>query len=215
MNRSKGPIVIPVDGSPVAEQALLLARYLTRQLRRPILLAYPLMVAGDFSAPAIRDAWAYVERLGRQLIADGVGCEATVAAGDTAAALLELAEDSGASGIVLAGCFASQSSPAEVGTLAHQLLQRAPVPVLIQTSGAWVAASDLVDVSRSIIVRKSSASEAGADPTVAKLSTRPHWRGRRSLQAPEPPSPAWAPATSSQLVELTAEEAVAYLKGAA
>ena len=215
MDRSKGQIVILVDGSPVAAQALLLARFLAKQLRRQIMLAYPLATSGDFTAPAIWDAWAYVERLGRQLIADGVGCEATVVAGDTATALLELAEDSQASCVVLTGRFASQSGPAEVGTLAQQLLQRTPVPVLIQTSGAWVATSDLVDAGRSIIVRQAGVSGSSAASAALAPTTRPHWRGLRLVQALEPTSPAPAEARSSRLVELTAEEAVAYLRGAA
>src|SRR5690348_4448652 len=127
MESLMGPIVIPVDGSLAATRALPLARYLATHLQRRILLAYTLAAAGDFTAPAICRAWAYVEKLGLQTIAAGVSCEATVIAGGTAASLLELVEDARASCIVLAGRCTSDPSPSEAGPLANGLLQRASV----------------------------------------------------------------------------------------
>jgi nucleotide-binding universal stress UspA family protein len=208
MESSIGPIVIPVDGSLMAVQVLPLARYLAERLRRRILLAYTLAARGDFTAPAIRDAWSYVEDLGRQTLATGVSCEATVVAGDATAALLELAEDSGASCIVLGGRFASNPGRGQVGTLARHLLQRASVPVLIQAPGTSS------DVGGLIVVRQDG-SRRGSAASPAVGLPRPYRRGLHLVQAQEPIPPVRAGAMSTPLVELTAEEAVAYLQDAA
>jgi nucleotide-binding universal stress UspA family protein len=106
---------------------------LARGLGERLHLVYTLGPATGHSYGAIRHALSYVEGLGRQVSNLGIGCETSVVADDPVAALLDLVDESGASLISLASPEPGRSPFWRLGTLADRLVERAPVPVLIQT----------------------------------------------------------------------------------
>lgn len=210
MDRSSGPIIVPIDGSVLAAQALPLARYLAERLRRRILLVYTLASAGDYSALAIGHAWSAVQQLALQTIDAGVSCAGTVVAGDPGAALLEQVEDSGASCIVLIGRCDGEPGLATLGPSEERLLQRAPVPILIQAPGPS-ATLDVFDVRESVVPFPRSRVAATALLTVVPPARVPR-QGLRLVRAPEPATAVTFSHAPSRLIQLTVEASIAYLR---
>jgi nucleotide-binding universal stress UspA family protein len=146
-------ILVPVDGSPLALDAVRHALWLIRQgLHAELLLAnvqapaslYEIVVAHD--PDVIQDvrtgAGAHLLEPARSLCrAAGVAFECEVVAGDPVRALCDLAEERGCAQIVVGahgkGAFAS----ALLGSFSHALAHASPVPVTMVKPGERVAVS--------------------------------------------------------------------------
>jgi len=135
-------LLLPVDGSPLALDAVRHALDLVRQgLQASFVLAnvqapsslYELVVVHDadrlagLARAAAADALAPAEAL---LQAAGVEYETEVATGDAANMLIDIAEDHGCDAVVMAARGAS-SGLAAIGSVAQAVLARSPVPVTI------------------------------------------------------------------------------------
>jgi len=135
-------LLLPVDGSPLALDAVRHALDLVRQgLQASFVLAnvqapsslYELVVVHDadrlagLARAAAADALAPAEAL---LQAAGVEFETEVATGDAANMLIDIAEDHGCDAVVMAARGAS-SGLAAIGSVAQAVLAHSPVPVTI------------------------------------------------------------------------------------
>ena len=135
-------LLLPVDGSPLALDAVRHALDLVRQgLQASFVLAnvqapsslYELVVVHDadrlagLARAAAADALAPAEAL---LQAAGVEYETEVATGDAANMLIEIAEDHACDAVVMSARGAS-SGLAAIGSVAQAVLAHSPVPVTI------------------------------------------------------------------------------------
>ncbi len=164
-------ILVPLDGSVFAERALPLATFLARRSRGRLHLGYTLEPGTGYRYGAIRQALGYVERLGRQIVDHGIGCEITVVAGEPTAALLDLVEQTGDSLISLASLGLGRSSSGTPGLQVDRLVEQVPVPVLIQTPLALAQVGRNLDAGGPILVPlDGSALAEMALPEVARLA---------------------------------------------
>lgn len=135
-------ILIPVDGSDCAMDAVrhalalvgvgLRARFVVANVQSPANL-YELVVAHDpqvlqqVSEAAGRDLMKPAVQL---LQAAGLQVEQDVATGDPAHTLIELVERHGCDAVILSA-HGSSGYRTQLGAVAHELLQIAPVPVTV------------------------------------------------------------------------------------
>jgi nucleotide-binding universal stress UspA family protein len=139
-------ILVPLDGSELAEHALPAAAHIARATNRPLVLARitPIMTWGDpFGAPLPeetvqqladeeqREAAAYLEQIARSLRPQGLTLQTSVGHGDPASALLELASALQASLIVMTSHGRTGLARVALGSVADRLVRDGHVPVLL------------------------------------------------------------------------------------
>jgi nucleotide-binding universal stress UspA family protein len=140
----QGPIVVPLDGSDLAERAVPVATELARRAGRDLRLVHvhrplspdPIHVEG---LPVIDDRMrslrreherAYLERT-RERLAAGVTASAVLLEGRVAAALTAYAQSSGAGLIVMTTHGRGGLERAWLGSVADELVRVSPVPLLL------------------------------------------------------------------------------------
>ncbi len=138
-------ILVPLDGSEIAEEALNIAGELAQGLSGEItvLRVVPPPVPGRFYAPhlldelqeaQVREAEAYVEEA-RHRLADGVNVDTHVLCGEVAATLLEYAESEDCDLIVMSSHGLGGRGWQVFGSVAQKVLHAAGRPVLIVRPG--------------------------------------------------------------------------------
>lgn len=126
------PLLVALDGSVLAEQALPYAAALAALLGRPLALVYvalPLLTPPELAA-----AWAYVEaarRRVRESISRDLHVDAQVVSGAPVDELLWAAEGRQAAAVVLTARGKSGLSSQRASNIALEALSKATVPVLI------------------------------------------------------------------------------------
>ncbi len=126
------PLVVALDGSVLAEQALPYAAELAALLGRPLALVYvalPLLTQPELAA-----AWAYIEaarRRVRESISRDLHVDAQVVSGAPVDELLWAAEGRQAAAIVLTARGKSGLTAQRASNIALEALSRATVPVLV------------------------------------------------------------------------------------
>jgi nucleotide-binding universal stress UspA family protein len=126
------PVLVALDGSVLAEQALPYAAELATLLRRPLALVFvalPLLTQPELAA-----AWAYIEaarRRVRETITRDMHVDAQVVSGAPVDELLWAAEGRQAAAVVLTARGKSGLSSQRASNIALEALSRATVPVLI------------------------------------------------------------------------------------
>lgn len=158
-------ILLPIDGSPLSLDAVHHAMRLVREgLRATFVLAnvqepsslYEMVVVHDpialrrMSTEAGEHLLAEADRLLSQADIDH---EMEVASGEPANILIDLIENYRCDAVIM-GARGMGASSATIGSVAHELLRHAPVPVMIVRSappaeGAGGAAQDLPDTTES------------------------------------------------------------------
>ncbi len=139
-------ILVPLDGSEIAEEALNVAGELAQGLSGDVTLlrVVPPPVPGRFYAPHIleelreaqvREAEAYVEEA-RHKLADGVTVDAHVLSGEVAATLLEFAESKDYDLIVMSSHGLGGRGWQVFGSVAQKVLHASSRPILIVRPGA-------------------------------------------------------------------------------
>jgi nucleotide-binding universal stress UspA family protein len=175
-------ILVPLDGSPRSEQVLSqLSRLLTREDSELILLrAYsrPLQMgrgAIDPSPKAEREeAMKYVDGLARRLAEQGAKVHARVVQGMPAEAILETAEDEGATMIAMTTHGRTGLSRWLMGSVAEKVVRSSRRPVLLVRSFRRGAKGDLESVPasgapfRKILVPSDGSATAAAAITPAE-----------------------------------------------
>jgi nucleotide-binding universal stress UspA family protein len=136
-------ILLPLDGSALAEQALPYAVALARCQGGTIhvLRVAPILVPLDVEASAIAyqqvveeeraAAQSYVDRMVARLQQEGISAEGQVKMGDPAGEILETARQINASAITMATHGRSGLGRLLFGSVADQVLRGASVPVLL------------------------------------------------------------------------------------
>ena len=139
-----GPVVVGVDGSPAAGDALILGRWFARSLRAPLEVAvvHPAPSAigsGRVDAEWIADRHRAGERVladARARLGDPAGVEYHVLASSSAAhGLHDLAERRGAALIVVGSASAAPAQRLFAGSTAERLLAGSTCPVAIAPAG--------------------------------------------------------------------------------
>ncbi len=137
-------LVVPLDGSPVAEQALPVAVSIARRHGASLHLVYahttlvqPLQVQGAplydtrFDHDRIRELDAYLARVAERLGGDLTVTHSVVSGGSAAEAIAEEAGKRGADLVVITTHGRSGFSRVWMGSVATELLRSSPVPVLV------------------------------------------------------------------------------------
>ena len=116
-------IVVPLDGSPLAEQALPFAERLAASTSAQLVLAR--------AEGTENGARAYLEGIESQLTALGLSVQPVVEKGDPATAIIERARTSGADLIIMSTHGRSGPGRWLYGSVADEVLRHAPVPILL------------------------------------------------------------------------------------
>ncbi|HEX5504385.1 MAG TPA: universal stress protein [Thermomicrobiales bacterium] len=222
------PILVPLDGSALAERALPFAAALARVLDAPLLLVRAVVVPEDLGydparrqLEAVDDAEAYLRRLAADLGRQGTAVETVVPYGEAAGAILDAARASEARLIAMTTHGRGGLGNWLAGGVATAVLARAPAPVLLVR--AWHAGGALDRLERGariVVPLDGSALAEAALPLATRLAGA--LGGELLLvRAVPPPGPALTPDGLRALVagdeEVAAEtaEARAYLAAVA
>jgi nucleotide-binding universal stress UspA family protein len=128
-------IVVPLDGSPTAEEILPHLRRILRQVDAEVVLVRSSNPVALGVPPAVLDAavgeaWSYLGRIAAQLVEQGLRARSRVELGPAAAQIVRVADAERASMIALTTHGRSGTSRAVLGSVAEDILRRTPVPVL-------------------------------------------------------------------------------------
>ncbi|HVC79850.1 MAG TPA: universal stress protein [Chloroflexota bacterium] len=130
-------IVVPLDGSPLAEQALIPARSLaaTTQARLVLVRAVPFGLASHrketTSHAALTEAQQYLHAVSRQLEAEGLAVRSDLLPGGPAQAILFAAQTHHADLIAMSTHGSSGIEHAFLGSVADAVLRHSECPVLL------------------------------------------------------------------------------------
>ena len=132
-------ILVPLDGSGLAEQALPLAVNLAKASSARLVLervflekpTTPALALGDDIYECWSDTEAYLAGVARKLAAQGLSVETNVRYGTAVEGILAEIDASHAELVVM--CTHGRTGPAQalIGSVAAELLSRSPVPVLL------------------------------------------------------------------------------------
>jgi nucleotide-binding universal stress UspA family protein len=149
----QGSILVPLDGSTQAERALPFAVELARAVQRPLLLVRviralapphiytagpkgePLAAYQELAAANRRSAQAYLERLARAALEQGVLVRQMVVAGDDASvALVDVISHEAVDLVVMSTHGRTGVTRAALGSVADRLVRYGPIPILLLRS---------------------------------------------------------------------------------
>jgi nucleotide-binding universal stress UspA family protein len=175
-------ILVPLDGSPFAEQALPYATLLAQRCGMGLLLAQAVPTIVTIGSPAAYigdpgwpdwdntadEAEAYLTRLQADVEAQGVQGEVAIVGGGASAVLLDLARDPEVRLIVMATHGRSGPSRWVLGSVAEQVLREAPCPILLLTPKALASGTAERLNQRVVVAMDGSApSSSVATPVLA------------------------------------------------
>lgn len=177
-------ILVPLDGSAFAEQALPYAALLARRCQAELLLARAVPPVAVFGAAAtyleasIGDTWAtavdaaqaHLDRLVAGLAEQGVPAETAIVGGRAAEALLDLARQPAVSLIVMATHGRAGPSRWALGSTAEAVVRRSPRPVLLLTPRALAAGTPERLRRRLLVATDGSATSEAVYPAAAALA---------------------------------------------
>jgi nucleotide-binding universal stress UspA family protein len=132
-------ILVPLDGSELAEQVIPYVEELTRKLNSEVILitAY---LPGTCPEPAFE---AYVEKKANELQGSGIKASWKVVQGDAAIEILNFAEKHGVGLIVISTHGRTGISHWPLGSIASKVIQRSHIPVfLVRSSQLATTAAD-------------------------------------------------------------------------
>jgi nucleotide-binding universal stress UspA family protein len=135
-------ILVPLDGSPRAEQILVQVARLLRREDAQVLLVRVVPAPGAFAGVPVQEqqdaerasAQAYLAETARTLEAQGVRAVPLLREGPPAEAILQAASDEGATMIAISTHGRSGAARWLFGSVAEKVLRAAPVPVLLMRS---------------------------------------------------------------------------------
>jgi nucleotide-binding universal stress UspA family protein len=140
------PIVAPLDGSDLAEQALPYAVELARLLDRPLML---LRVASPlYSQAQLAQAWAYIEgarRRVRERYSRDLHVETHVVSGAPVEETLWVIEGRRAGALVVMQYGRQVGSPRRASPISRELLSKLPIPTLVVPVAALSTPADAED----------------------------------------------------------------------
>jgi nucleotide-binding universal stress UspA family protein len=138
-------MLVPLDGSELAERALIIAGDMAESLNATIILTrvVPPPVQGSFYAPRLaeemqqaqtKDAQAYLDEVAARLRADRLTVDTRLARGEPASGIIRLARDEPCELIVMGSHGMGGLGWHVFGSVAMKVLHGASIPVLIVQS---------------------------------------------------------------------------------
>ncbi len=135
-------MLVPIDGSPLAETALLASAELSESLRAPIVLLrvveppvpgrfYAEQILDEMQEAQVREAEAYLGQVAGRLREDGIDVAEFVLTGLVAQTVVDYAGSNGCDLIVMGSHGLGAHGWELIGSVAQKVLHSAPVPVLI------------------------------------------------------------------------------------
>lgn len=129
-------IVVPLDGSPLAEEILPHLRRILRQVDAEVVLVRtanpaPLAVPPTAVDVTVGEAWSYLGRIAAELTEQGLRARARVDLGPAGAQIARAAEAERASLIAMTTRGRTGAGRAFLGSVAEEVVRRAAVPVLV------------------------------------------------------------------------------------
>jgi nucleotide-binding universal stress UspA family protein len=204
-------ILVPLDGSPLAEAVMPAACSLAKRLGGTLLLLHvleqepPAAVHGEPHLCDAREAFEYLERQATDLRREGIAVESHVherPVDDVARAVDMHAHEFGADLIAMCAHGRSNLRARLIGSIAERILRAGSVPVLLRTvRRAEVPAFDL----RRVLVPIDFGHDVDAALTAARVLAAPYGAAVTLLAAPERPPP-----TTSRLLPGTSALMRAY-----
>ena len=172
-------IIVPLDGSSLARQAVPFAAHLATRCHTELLLAHAVVATphgGETGAQAIArdraEAEASLTALRADLVAPGLTVDVAVEEGDPTAVVLSLARER--QGALIVMTTHGRSGPARwvLGSIAEQVLQRTHLPVLLLTPWALEQATPASLDRRVLVPLDGSALSERIRPVVRALTRR-------------------------------------------
>jgi nucleotide-binding universal stress UspA family protein len=204
-------ILVPLDGSRLAEAVLPAACSLAARLRARLLLLHvlertpPAEVHGEPHLAGAADALAYLEAQEKRIGDRGIAVEVHVherPVGDIAAALDRHAHELGADLIAMCAHGRSNLRTRLIGSIAERILRGGSVPILLRTVREATAADFEL---RRLLVPIDFGHDVEAALSAAKSLAAPYGAAVVLLSAPEAPAPTTSrllPGTSALTREL-------------
>lgn len=132
-------ILVPLDGSRVAEGVLPHVQEMAKAMRSEVVLLrvlQPWQIEGaQYPIPIelrMKSAYKYLERMKEALVARGIPVTTAVTSGiDLGDAIADWAKENDADAIALMSHGFGRAAKAIFGSVAERLLERSPVPVLV------------------------------------------------------------------------------------
>jgi nucleotide-binding universal stress UspA family protein len=160
-------ILVPLDGSTLAEQAVSCATMLARGLPAELILFRAVSIPSDIKevldlaelsseapiTPLVTEATGYLEQVAEQIRRTGLSVNTVVYCGPAADAILDYVVQTGVQQIVMATHGYSGVSRWVHGSVAERVLQSASVPVLLVRAGEHATSASFKPLScRRILV---------------------------------------------------------------
>ena len=224
-------ILVPLDGSGLAESALPLAAQVARAFHATLVLLHilerhaPKTVHGEPHLTTPAESEAYLTELTAQIAATGLAVEHhthEVPEGDVARSIAEHGDDERINLIVLCTHGAGGLRGALWGSIAQQVLQRGTVPVLLSRPGAVQTTGTFAPTTIMVPLDATAAAERALAPATAFAR---HYDATLRLvvvvATPETvPTGQQAvatmlPSATRALLDLAEQQAAAYLEGLA
>jgi nucleotide-binding universal stress UspA family protein len=129
----EGPqrVLLPLDGSPLAEEALPVAQQLAQLLDAPLVLALALSTDESPEAVAEHPLHAHLRDVAERLAGDGLTTQIEVRNGNAARVIGEIAEETGATLIVMATRAHTGLDRVVLGSTADAVLRATEVPLVM------------------------------------------------------------------------------------
>jgi nucleotide-binding universal stress UspA family protein len=188
-------LLVPLDGSRLAEAILPTARSLAQKLRARVLLLHvlerepPADVHGEPHLATAEQALAYLEQQGGELLREGIAVESHVHRRPVVAvaeAIDAHAHELDADLIAMCAHGRSNLRTRLVGSIAERMLRGGSVPIVLRT----VCRPDLPDFSlRNLLVPLDFGHDVDAALDAARVLAPPYGATVTLLSAPEPPPP--------------------------
>jgi len=232
-------LLVPLDGSAQAEQALPLASHLARHSGSTLLLLRVINPTNDVSMfvtepyslapdgtmePDLLDAVAYLTRIATTSELSDVKLSLGVVSGIAASCILDVAQEQQADMIVMRSHGYTGAKRWMMGSVAQKVARHSPIPVLIVRDNGYIPSGPYPDPTRPLRPVKalvaldgSTRAEATLVPTIRLLEafTAPAQSLLHLIQVIPLPSPSYGEydhyRTSSSVYKADVDEAESYL----
>ena len=159
-------ILVPLDGSEMAEQAIPYVKRLTQKLKREVILI-TVCLPGD---PLERALTEYIERRAEKIQSLGVNARSLCIEGDSATSIINFAEKNKVGLIVISTHGKTGISHWPLGSIASKVVQRSNIPVfLVRSSQPGKAPADN-ELDKILVTLDGSQFSEAIIPHVEKLA---------------------------------------------
>ena len=159
-------ILVPLDGSEVAEQAIPYVERLTQKLKSEVILI-TVCLSGD---PLERALTEYIERRAEKIQSLGVNARSLCIEGDSATSIIDFAEKNKVGLIVISTHGKTGISHWPLGSIASKVVQRSNIPVFLVRSSQPEKAPADNELDKILVTLDGSQFSEAIIPHVEKLA---------------------------------------------